>query len=152
VTGRSRVESWLRKQGVDWRLIMMHEPTRTVAEAARQLEVNEYMIIKTLILLCENKVYAVIVPGDKRLSFEKLEKITGKCKMAKKKEVENATGYPAGGVPPVALPENIQVIMDTRVAHMKKAYGGGGDENTLLEFNPNKLKKLIQCIVADVSQ
>lgn len=42
--------------------------------------------------------------------------------------------------------------MDTRVAHMKKAYGGGRDKNTLLEFNPNKLKKLIQCILADVSQ
>lgn len=85
MTGRSRVESWLRKQRVDWRLITMHEPTRTVAEAARQLGVNEYMIIKTLILLCENKVYAVIVPGDKRLCFEKLEKITGKCKIKRSK-------------------------------------------------------------------
>ncbi|MCE4626932.1 MAG: YbaK/EbsC family protein [Desulfurococcales archaeon] len=152
MTGRDRVESWLRKHGLDWRLITMHEPTRTVAQAARQLRVDESMIIKTLILLCENNVYAVIIPGDKRLSFEKLGRIAGKCRMAKRREVEDTTGYPAGGVPPVALPENIQVIMDIGIAYMKKAYGGGGDENTLLEFNPSKLKKLIQCIVADVSQ
>ena len=150
--GRYRVESWLRRHGLNWRLITMDKPTKTVAQAAQQLGVDKSMIIKTLILLCENKVYAVIVPGDKRLSFEKLEKIVGKCRMAKKSEVEDATGYPAGGVPPVALPNNIEVIMDARVVHLKKAYGGGGDEKSLLEFNPNTLKKLIRCIIADVSQ
>lgn len=152
MTGRGRVEAWLRERGLDWRLIVMPGPTRTVPEAARQLGVEESLIVKTLVLICEGGVYAVIVPGDRRLSFEKLERIAGRCRMARRSEVEEATGYPAGGVPPVALPEDVGVIMDSRVAGMEVAYGGGGDERTLLEFRPHRLRELIQCIVADVSE
>ena len=152
MAGRDRVESWLREHGLDWRLIVMPGSTRTVVEAARQLGVEESLIVKTLVLVCEGGVYAVIVSGDRRLSLEKVERIAGRCRMARRSEVEEATGYPAGGVPPVALPGDVGVIMDSRVAEMEVAYGGGGDERTLLEFSPRRLRELVQCIVTDVSE
>lgn len=150
--GRGRVESWLRSRGLDWRLIVTPGPARTVAEAARQLGVEESVIVKTLVLICEEGVYAVIIPGDRRLSLAKLGRIAGKCRMAGRDEVAEATGYPVGGVPPVALPDSVKLVLDSRVAGMEVAYGGGGDERTLLEFSPRRLKELVGCIVADVSE
>ncbi len=149
---RERVEEWIRVKGLKWRLISMPGPTRTVAEAASQLRVEEAVIVKTLVLVCKGGVYAVIVPGNRRLSLDKVAKVAGECRLAKRGEVAELTGYPAGGVPPIALPEGVRVIVDSRVASMKVAYGGGGDERTLLEFNPQELVETVDCIVADVSE
>ncbi|MCE4611922.1 MAG: hypothetical protein F7B17_08130 [Desulfurococcales archaeon] len=150
--GRERVEAWIREKGLGWRLITMPGPTRTVAEAASQLDVDASLIVKTLVLVCEGGVYAAIIPGDRRLSLDKVARIAGECRLARRGEVVGLTGYPAGGVPPVALPEGVRVIVDSRVASMSVAYGGGGDEMTLLEFKPGELLETVESIVADVSE
>ncbi len=152
MVGRDGVKSWIRKHNLDWELIVMPEPTRTVREAATQLGVSESTIIKTLVLVCDKGVYAVIVPGSRRLSLEKVGEIAGRCRLARRHEIREITGYPAGGVPPVALPENVTLIMDSEVEKMEVAYGGGGDERTLLKFSPRKLRDLVPCIVADISE
>jgi len=148
-----RVSEWLERHGLKWRLIRAATSTRTVRDAAGFLGVDVSSIVKTLIIYANNAYYAVILPGNRRLDFEKLNGIIGgNPRLAKPSEVLSATGFPAGGVPPVALPENIRIIVDQEVLEKEVVYGGGGGENYLLEFKPREYVELLHPVVADVSK
>ncbi len=152
ISGKARVEEWIKLHELKWRVLDMPSSTKTVDDAARALGVSKSVIVKTLVVICENAVLAVIVPGDRRLDMSKLENLAKNCRFAKPKEVEILTGYPAGGVPPVALPESIKVIMDRVLLDKDVVYGGGGDLNSLLEFSPRDLVSLGFVVILDVSR
>ncbi|BAN91061.1 YbaK/EbsC family protein [Aeropyrum camini] len=149
-----KVEEWIKARGLSWRLLEMPGSTRTVAEAARWVGVDESNIVKTLIALdSEGNAYAVIVPGGRRLSLRKLGWLVGKpVRLARPGEVLELTGYPVGGVPPVALPQGIVVVVDSSLLNRERVYGGGGSVNTLLEFNPKELVEAVGAVVGDVSE
>ncbi len=150
--GPQSVEKWIKVRGLGWRLIDTGGPTTSVADAAERLGVDPGNIVKTLVLVDGDKTYAVIVPGPARLSLEKLARVVGgKPRMAKPREVVERTGYRVGGVPPVALPDNVVLVVDERVLRLEKVYGGGGKDGVLLEFNPSELVREAGCLVADVS-
>ncbi len=146
------VERWIREHGVKWRLIRATERTTTVDDAARFLGVDKSRIVKTLVVIACSEVYAVIVPGDKRLDMTKLANIVGcKPRLAKPKEVAEKTGYNVGGVPPVALPSNVKLIIDESLLDLDRVYGGGGEDGVLLEFSPKELVELVKPLIAKIS-
>lgn len=149
--GREAVEGWVKSRGLSWRLIDVPGSAKTVDDAARFLGVDRSLIVKTLIVLCSSGLYAVIVPGDRRLDMGRLKEIAGDCRLAKPREVVEHTGYPAGGVPPVALPPHVKIIVDRGVLGKPRVYGGGGDEKALLEFSPRELIENSGATVEDVS-
>lgn len=150
-SGREVVEVWVKLRGLSWRFIDVPGSARTVDDAARFLGVSRSSIVKTLIVICSNDIYAAIVPGDRKLDMIKLRAIAGECRLAKPNEVLEHTGYRVGGVPPVTLPPNIKIIVDTALLSKPKVYGGGGDEKTLLEFNPKELVEITGASTADIS-
>ena len=143
----------IRKHGVGWRLIRASGRTTTVDDAARFLGVDKSVIVKTLIVVADGKVYAVVIPGDKRLDMGKLTKITGvRPRLARPEEVAEKTGYPVGGVPPIALPDNVKLVIDESLLRHDKVYGGGGEDGVLLEFNPKELVELVKPLVAKLTK
>lgn len=146
------VEEWIRRLGVKWRLIRAPVETATVDDAARFLGVDKSRIVKTLIVTACSRVYAAIIPGDKKLDMEKLASIVG-CnpRLARPSEVLEETGYPGGGVPPIALPSHVKVIIDESLLNTDKVYGGGGRSGVLLEFNPRELVELVKPLVAKIT-
>ena len=150
--GRARVEEWVRSRNLSWRVLEMPVSTRTVDDAARALGVGRDAIVKTLIVVCRGGVLAVIIPGDRRLDLGKLRVVDRDCRLAKPEEIPVLTGYPAGGVPPVALPEDIRIVMDRSLLEKNVVYGGGGSESTLLEFSPRELAALANVVLLDVSR
>ena len=150
--GKFRVEEWVRSRNLSWRVLEMPVTTRTVDDAARALGVGRDAIVKTIIVVCRSSVLAVIIPGDRRLDLGKLKVVDRDCRLAKPDEIPVLTGYPAGGVPPVALPENVRVVMDRGLLEKSVVYSGGGSENTLLEFSPRELVALVNAMLLDVSR
>jgi prolyl-tRNA editing enzyme YbaK/EbsC (Cys-tRNA(Pro) deacylase) len=146
-----RVVEWIRSQGLSWRVLEIPSSTRTVDDAARALGVSRDVIVKTLVVTCRDATLAIIVPGDRRLDMSKLRSVARDCRLAKPYEVKALTGYPVGGVPPVALPSDVKVILDRSLLDRDVVYGGGGDENVLLEFSPRALVSLGLATVLDVS-
>ncbi|AAL63650.1 aminoacyl-tRNA deacylase [Pyrobaculum aerophilum] len=112
-------------------VIRLAEPVRTVKEAARAVGVEEGKIVKTLVVKCGGEFKAYIIRGTKKLDLKKLG-----CSMATPQEVLNMTGYPVGGVPPVL---NIPVYIDIDLLKDEYVYGGGGDDYSLLKFQPRVL-------------
>ena len=147
------VERWIKEHGVKWRIIRVPGRTTTVSDAARALGVNRSRIVKTLVVIAGEEVYAVIIPGDKRLDMNKLARITGaKPRLAKPSEVIEKTGYPVGGVPPVALPSHVKLVIDESLVEQERVYGGGGEDGVLLEFNPRELVELAKPLVTKLTE
>ncbi len=147
------VVKWIKEHGVKWRLIRSPGRTTTVDDAARFLGVDKSVIVKTLIVIANDEVYAVVIPGDKKLDMKKLAHIVGvKPRLAKPEEVVEKTGYPVGGVPPIALPHNVKLVIDESLLRHDKVYGGGGEDGVLLEFNPKELVELAKPLIARLTK
>jgi prolyl-tRNA editing enzyme YbaK/EbsC (Cys-tRNA(Pro) deacylase) len=154
MSGKSsfRVKEWVNKEGLNWKLHRLDSRVKTVKEAADALGVDESIIVKTLVIKCGGSYYAFILQGNTKLDLWKIsEKLDCKPRLAKPWEVREATGYNVGGVPPAPLPENVRLVIDVRVARLERVFAGGGDEYTLLEFNPKELIEKINPMVLDVS-
>ena len=135
-----RLRECIRSKGLDFRIVELSRPTRTVREAAEALGVNPSLIVKTIIVESRGRYYAAIIPGDRRLNLKAVEKVTGgRARLAERFEVLEATGYNVGSVPPLCLPSNVQVLVDSSIMGRERVYGGGGSESSLLEFEPSKL-------------
>ncbi len=142
------VAEWIRKYGVRWKLIRASGRTTTVDDAARFLGVDKSRIVKTLIVVAGDEVYAVVIPGDKRLDMRKLTNLIGvRPRLARPEEVVEKTGYTVGGVPPIALPDNVKLVIDESLLRHGRVYGGGGEDGILLEFNPKELIELVKPLV-----
>ncbi len=147
-----RVEDLIKTMGLKWKLYRLQKRVRRVSQAASALGVPESLIVKTIVLIDDDRTIACIIPGDKKLDLRKVRAVIGGSpRLARPEEVLERTGYSVGGVPPYPLPDNIIIMMDERVLDNERVYGGGGDEWTLLEFSPKELISMVRVLVADIS-
>lgn len=125
-----KLQNYLSEKGINAELIEVKKAA-TVKEAAEELGCSRREIIKSVVFVAENKPVIAIVDGASSVNKKRIEKILGKkVRIADRHKVEELTGYPAGGVPPVG--HNCRIIVDERVIKNEMVYGGGGDENHLL--------------------
>jgi len=64
--------------------------------------------------------------------------------------VLDVTGYPAGGVAPLGLPDGLPVIVDVKVAALPVAFGGGGQDDILLRLRPAEIIRLNRALTARI--
>ncbi len=133
---------WLRgfiyKNRVNARLIKTGKVS-TVHEAAREMECRRDQIIKSVVLITESgEGIVAVVDGMSKVSMEKVEKMVGeKVRIAEKEEVEELTGFRAGGVAPFG--HECLTVIDSGVFRNSLVYGGGGDEYHLVEISPDEI-------------
>jgi len=152
---REKLEAYLRKEGVNARILMFKKHTMTVEDAEKQLGISRERIIKSMLFVDEKGVPIVgIVTGDKKVSEEKIMKVYGarKVKIARPGAVKSLTGYEVGGVPPVGYKKAVRTFIDPKVMTFDKVYGGGGAINALLEIDPRDIKRLTNAEVVDISE
>ena len=129
---------------------MIHAKAETVEESAKNTDIEEKEIVKTLIFIGEEPV-AVLCPGNTSVSEEKLEKILGNSvRMAKPSEVTEATGYYIGGVSPFDL--DIRVLMEESLLEQKKIKPAAGSRVAGAIIDPEDLKEVSGAEVVDVSR
>lgn len=152
---REKLEAYLRKEGVNARILTFRKHTMTVEDAEKQLGVSRERIIKSMLFVDEKGVPMVgIVTGDKKVSEEKLMEVYGarRVKIARPSEVKSLTGYEVGALPPVGYKRVIRTFVDPKVMTFDKVYGGGGTINALLEIDPRDIKRLTNAEVANISE
>jgi Cys-tRNA(Pro) deacylase len=151
----SELATFLRIHHVQAQILRFGSHTRTVTDAARQLRVGRERIIKSMLLIDENgRPILAIVTGDKKVDKEKLAEILNvkRTKMSDAKEVARLTGYEGGALPPVGHKIQLRTVMDAKVMTFKTVFGGGGEENCLLEIYPHDIKKLANAEVGDIGK
>ncbi len=144
-----RVIETVRESGIDAEF-MIHAKSETVEESAKHTDVDEESIVKTLVFIADKPV-AVLCPGHRRVSEDKLEQVTGEdVRMANPDEVEEATGYIVGGVSPFDL--DIPVYMDESILENDEVKPAAGSRVVGITVDPEELKELVDAEEADIAE
>lgn len=142
------IEKFLKERGVEYEVINLPDTAISVDDVVRLSggQVKEEEIIKTLIAKGRNGQFtAFVLPGKNRLRGELIERL------AAKEEVLQIAGVDFGAVCPISL--GISVVVDKKVAELKRVNMGSGDHLKGLEMNlPDLLKVLDDFRIEEISQ
>lgn len=147
-----RLKNFLEKENIEANFFEFSEPTLTVEDAARQLEVKPEKIVKSVVFKDkkENPLISV-VSGNTEVDEEKLAKIHGsEVNIAKAREVEDFLGYKVGEVPPIG--HDLKTFVDSKVMEFDKVIAGGGSTHTLVELSPNDIVEVTDAEIGKISK
>jgi len=147
-----RVSSFLRESGAEARIQEFVEGTPTAADAAAATGCGLDQIVKSLVLVCDDKPVVALVPGDRRLDPAKVARAlgAGSVRIASVTEVESATGFPPGAVAPFPLPKVDHVFMDRGLLHHSVVWAGAGSSRHMVGIAPVELGRLARAKPMDV--
>jgi len=91
----------LEQKDIPYEVHQHEEPEYTAEGVAEDLGVPVAQVVKAMLVRCDGSWYVlVVIPGDRRLSLEKVQGTVGagKVNLASRQEVERITGYTVGAV------------------------------------------------------
>ena len=138
------VRAWLAEHAPELRLILGHESTATVADAAATLGVAPGRIAKTLAVRAGGEIFLLVTRGDARLANAKCKAAFGaRPRMLGPEETLALTGHPVGGVCPFGLANPMPVYLDVSLQAYESVYPAAGSRTSSLEVTPGRLFELV---------
>jgi prolyl-tRNA editing enzyme YbaK/EbsC (Cys-tRNA(Pro) deacylase) len=148
-----RVKSFLESHGAKARVVELDSSTRTAAEAADAVGTSVAQIAKSLVFLTPQMPLLVVVSGTNRVSVEKLARLVdGAVMRADADEVRRHTGYPIGGVSPVAHERELEVLIDRDLLQYDEIWGAAGTPRSVFCTSPDQLVTMTGGTVVDVKE
>jgi len=122
--------------------------------AARELQVDEHPVIKTLVM--ETDAHApliVLMHGDKEVSTKNLARFLGVKTVApcSPDAANKHTGYIIGGTSPFGTRKPLKVYMERTIADLPVIYINAGKRGLLAEISPADLIKALNPVFVDVA-
>jgi len=105
------------------------KPVRNLEELLSQQGLDPQSVVRSVLFKTASEKFVLLaVAGGGRADWGVLRKHLNerKCRMAEFDEVPQATGYVVGAVPPLALPDDIQVLVDASVKDYETVVIGSG--------------------------
>lgn len=122
------------------------KPVRNLEELLQKQDIDPQSVIRSVLFKTASEKFVLLaVAGGGRADWGVLRKHLNvrKCRMAEFDEVSEATGYVVGAVPPIALPEDIQVLVDNSVKDYETVVIGSGVLGFALSLKGTDLLKLL---------
>jgi len=146
----SAVTDLLQSQGIafEWIEIPLSEdkkPVRSLEELLTSKSFDPKSVVRSLLFRGESGKFVLLaMAGGGRADWGLLRKQLDerKLRMAEYDEVPEATGYVVGAVPPIALPEHVQVLVDNSVNDYETVVIGSGVLGYALALKGKDLSKL----------
>ena len=116
------------------------------AESARQLEVDEHAVVKTLVMQNEKgEPLIVLMHGDRQVSTKTLARAIGAKSIAPcaPEAAERASGYQVGGTSPFATRKAMPVFVEATILELERVYINGGRRGYLVGIAPRVLTELL---------
>ena len=131
----------------------------TLSTISEELQAPLSVICKTLVLTNEtkDKFVIAIIPGDKKINFEKISLsffgFKSKAKLCPRKLAEEISGYEAYGTSPLKTEMKMRVVLDESLlpelsSSSKDIYINGGERGLVLKIS---IKNLFEAIMEDTS-
>jgi Cys-tRNA(Pro) deacylase len=148
-----RVARVLQEGRVEARIEEFGEGTPTAEDAANAAGAPVEQIVKTLVFSCDGRAIVVMVAGDRRADTEKVAVAAGgdRVKSVRPDAVEDATGFPPGGVAPFPLPGIETVLIDKALLAHEVVWIGAGSHRHMAALAPSDLVRLARARPADVT-
>jgi Cys-tRNA(Pro)/Cys-tRNA(Cys) deacylase len=141
--GPDDLRRYIQERKLDAELIPVSEG-HTSGKAADSLDISLEEVAKTIVFVDrEGAPLLVIVGGSVRVRQNELARKLGttKLRLATVDEVLKFTGFPAGGVSPIANLCRERVYMDGLLLGMERVYAGGGSDEYILKVRPADILK-----------
>ena len=117
------------------------------AESARQLGLDEHMVVKTLVMQDQDaRPLIVLMHGDRKVSTKNLARQIGaKHVQPCKPEVANRhSGYLVGGTSPFGTKKYMPVFIEESILSLPRIAINGGRRGYLLQLDPQVCVRLLQ--------
>jgi Cys-tRNA(Pro) deacylase len=140
----------LREHGVEFtEHIYKYVERGGTAEGARQLGLDEHLLVKTLIMEDELKrPVIVLMHGDLEVSTKELARIMavkriGPCRP---ETAQRHSGYMVGGTSPFGTRRTMPVYVEETIPGLPRIYINGGKRGYLLGIDPAELCRVLKPI------
>ena len=144
----------LTAAGVSWTPhLYRYEERGGTRVAARQLGVDEHLVVKTLVFEDDEKhPLIVLMHGDLEVSTKQLARAIGR-KVVSPCRPDTAlrhTGYQVGGTSPFGTRRPVALFMERTIVDLAVVFINGGHRGFLLEMPPSQLVGLLKPTLVDV--
>lgn len=136
-----RVQAALAEFGLDLVVAELPDSTRTAPEAAAAIGCTVEQIVKSLIFKTNsNKPILIAASGGNRVNEKRIREIIGeKIARADADFVREVTGYPIGGIPPLAHNQKIETLIDQDLLQYEEIWAAAGTPNAVFRLTPQQL-------------
>lgn len=147
----SPVTALLQQQGIAYDVIEIplsedKKPIRHLEELLGAKNLDPASVVRSVLFRGgSEQFYLLAVAGGGRADWGVLRKQLNerKLRMADVDEVPTVTGYVVGAVPPIALPENLKVLLDSSIHHYETVVIGSGVLGYALTIKKEALLELL---------
>jgi len=148
-----RVAQALRAGGASGDVHQLADSTRTAQEAADVLGVPVGAIVKSLVFTADGEPVLILASGDHQVDVAKIAGTLDAEKVvrANADTVRAATGYPIGGVAPVAHPAPLRTLVDTHLGGFDVVWAAAGTPHSVFPTTYDELVRLTGGRPADVA-
>jgi prolyl-tRNA editing enzyme YbaK/EbsC (Cys-tRNA(Pro) deacylase) len=128
------------------------EGTKTAADAAAAIGVEVGQIVKSLVFLVDGAPVMALVAGDNQLDERKLSaaRAGGVVSRADADAVRAATGFPIGGVPPIA--HDLPVLVDETLLRFDEVWAAAGTWTDVFPIAPDALVRICSGTLTDLKR
>ena len=115
--------------------------------SARELNVNEHAVVKTLIMEDEaRQPLIVLMHGDRKVSTKELARQAGRKQISpcEPAVAQRHTGYMVGGTSPFGTRKNMPVFMEKSILDLPLIYINGGKRGLLVGVHPHDIVQMLQ--------
>lgn len=148
-----RVAAWLAAAGAQGTVRELSAPCRTAAEAGAALGCGAAAIANSLVFVAGTQPLLVLASGAHRVDLARLTDLAGApARRASVDEVRQYSGFPAGGVAPVAHPAPLTTLVDTALAAHPVIWAAAGTPHAVFPTTYEELLRLTAGSAADVGE
>ena len=145
----------LRAQGVTFtEHPYRYEERGGTAVSARELGVDEHLVVKTLVMEDEaRRPLVVLMHGDRSVSTKELARQIGRktvrpCEPA---VAQRHTGYLVGGTSPFGILKRLPTYVERSILALDAIYINGGRRGFLVRLAPGELTRVLGALPVDVA-
>jgi prolyl-tRNA editing enzyme YbaK/EbsC (Cys-tRNA(Pro) deacylase) len=122
----AKVQERLAERGLDVKVHVLPDSTRTAAEAAEACGCEVGQIVKSLVFVVSGEPTMVLCAGDKRVT-----EVDGRPATAD--EARAATGFAIGGIPPLGHDADLPTIVDESLRRFDRVWCAAGTPHAVFE-------------------
>ena len=132
-----------------------YEERGGTAVCARELGIDEHMVVKTLVMEDESgSPFLVLMHGDMNVSTRELARSMGVRSVSPcdPRDAERHTGYQVGGTSPFGTLKMLPVYMEESIMALPLIYINGGRRGFLVSMSPSDASALLRPLTVRVGR
>ncbi len=141
-----RLKSYFAEHGLAIEIRELDSSTRTAQLAADAVGAQVGEIVKSLVIVADERPILALVAGDRRADMHKIQRAlnASSARMANAEEVRAHTGYAIGGVAPFAHRGNgfAAILIDDSLLRFQSVWAAAGTPHAVFRMGLEKLLEL----------